>query len=65
MAYRDTFDGFIFAPFSTKNVPVVVALMIKPSLIESSMFFPAKTTYLCTGFFAIMSLNLKYSASFW
>ena len=30
---------FQFAAFSAKNIPVVVAVMISPSLIESSMLF--------------------------
>ena len=30
----DTFGGFTFAAFSTKNIPVVAALMISLSLIE-------------------------------
>ena len=29
----------MFAAFSAKNIPVVAALMISPSLIESSIFF--------------------------
>ena len=39
IASREAFGGFTFAAFSAKNIPVVVAVMIRPSLIESSMFF--------------------------
>ena len=39
MASMDAFGGFTFAAFSAQNIPVVVAVMINPSLIESSMFF--------------------------
>ena len=39
MVSRDAFRGFTFAAFSAKNIPVVVAVVLSPSLIESSMFF--------------------------
>ena len=39
IAPRDVFGSFTFAAFTVKNIPVVVAVMIIPSLIESSMFF--------------------------
>ena len=39
MASRDVFGGFTFAAFNTYNIPAVVAVMINPYLIESSMFF--------------------------
>ena len=39
MASRDAFGSFTFAAFNAKNIPVVSAFMISPSLIESSMFF--------------------------
>ena len=39
MASKDTFDGFTFAAFTVKNIPVIVAVIISPSLIESSTFF--------------------------
>ena len=39
MASRDAFGSLTFAAFSAKNIPVVVAVIISPSLIESSMFF--------------------------
>ena len=42
----------MFAAFSAKNIPVVVAVMISPSLIESSMFFfQSKLLIYCVGFF--------------
>lgn len=37
MLSRDTFGGCTFAAFTTKNIPVVVALMISLSLIEPSI----------------------------
>ena len=45
MASRDTFGGFTFAALSSKNIPVVIAVIISPSLIESSMFFLKHITY--------------------
>ena len=39
MSYRDAFGVIMFPTFSTKSIPVVVADMISPSLIESLMFF--------------------------
>ena len=36
MASRVTFGGLTFATFNAKNIAVVVAVMISPSLIESS-----------------------------
>ena len=46
MASRDAFGSFTFAAFSAQNIPVVVIVMINPSLIESSMLFPIKATHL-------------------
>ena len=47
IASREAFGDFTFASFSAKNIPVVLAVMISLSLIESSMFFvPIKTTHL-------------------
>ena len=52
MESRDAFGGFTFAAFSANNIPVVVAVMISPSLIESSMFFfPFRTNHLLYRFF--------------
>ena len=49
-----------------KNIPVVVAVMINPSLIESSMFFsPINTTHLFTKLSIIILLNLKHAESSW
>ena len=39
IASMDAFGAFMFAAFSAKNIPVVVAVMIISSLIESLMFF--------------------------
>ena len=50
MAFRDAFGCFMFAAFSVKNIPVVIAVMISPSLIESSMFFlQSKLLVYCIG----------------
>ena len=38
-ASRDAFGSFTFVSFSAKNILVVVAVMIVPSMIECSMFF--------------------------
>ena len=58
MASRDAFGGFRFAAFSAKNIPVVVVVMISPSLIESSMFFfQSKLLIHC--------IFLKHITSFW
>ena len=47
MASRYAFGSFTFAAFSAKNIPVVAAIMISLSLIESSIyFFPIKTSHL-------------------
>ena len=48
MASRDAFGGFAFSAFfGAKYISVVVAVMISPSLIVSSMlFFPIKTSHL-------------------
>ena len=59
MAFRDAFGGFTFAAFSAKNIPVVVAVMISPSVIESSMlFFKSKLLILFYIF-------LTHTRSFW
>ena len=59
MASRDAFGGFTFVAFSAKNIPVVVTVMISPSLIESSMFFfQSKLLIYCIGF-------QKHMTSFW
>ena len=57
MASRDVFGGYTCAAFSTKNIPVVVAVMISPSLIEFLMnaFSQIKATRLCTLHFIIIS----------
>ena len=54
IASRDVFGGFKFAAFRPKNIVVVVAVMISPSLRESSMFFLKLAIY-CTGFLIIRS----------
>lgn len=53
MASRDAFDGFTFAAlFSPPKIPVLVAVMTSPSLIESSkLFFPIKNPALFKGFY--------------
>ena len=52
MTSSDAFDGITFATFSAKNVPVVIAVMISPFLMELLMFsFPNKTTHSCIKFF--------------
>ena len=62
MAYRDAFGGFTFAAFDAKNIPVVVAIMISRSLIESSMFFfQSKLLIYCIG----SSSDLKHMSYFW
>ena len=59
MASRDAFGGFTLAAFSAKNIPVVVAVMISQSLMESSMFFfPSKLLNL-------LYIFLKHMTSFW
>ena len=61
MASKDVFSGFTFAAFSKKSIPVVVAVVISPYLIESSIFVPIKTSHLFIGFFNY----LKHDVSFW
>ena len=52
MASKNTFPGFKFPWFNVKNIPTVVAVMISPSVIESSLsFFQIKTLHLCLSFF--------------
>ena len=52
MASSGVFADFTFTAFSPKNIPVVVDVIISPSLIDFSMFFfPIKTTRLCVAFF--------------
>ena len=58
MASRDAFDGFTFnAASSTKDIPVVVAVLISPSFKESPSpirnrdFSSTKTTDLYIGLF--------------
>ena len=65
IASRDAFGSFTFAAFSAKNIPVVVAVMISLSLIDSSMFFlkEIKTSHLLYRFFS--SSDLKHMTSFW
>ena len=64
IASRDAFDGFTFAAFSAKNIPVVVVVMIVPSLIKSPMFFfPVRTTHLLYRVFS--SSYLKHMTSVW
>ena len=56
IASRDTFGGFTFAAFSTKNIPVTVGVVISPTLIEPSMFFfQLKLLIYCIVFFHIKS----------
>ena len=45
MSSRDAFGGYAFAAFSSKKIPVVVTVIIKPSLIECSMFFFSNQSY--------------------
>ena len=62
MSSRDAFGGYAFAAFSSKKIPVVVTVIIKPSLIECSMFFfPIKVTHLLYRVFyhKVDSLDLK------
>ena len=42
MTSGEVFYGFTFAAFSAKSIPVVVAILISPSLIEASMVFKSK-----------------------
>ena len=53
MASTNAFPGFKFPWFNAKNIPTVVAVMISPSVIESSLFFffQIKTLHLCLSFF--------------
>ena len=51
MASRDAFGDFTFASFITQNIPVVVVVMINPSLIESSMFFSNQSYSFIVYFF--------------
>ena len=52
IASRDAFGGFTFAAVSAKNIPVGVAVMISPSLIESSIsFFQSELLILLYTFF--------------
>ena len=51
MAPRIKFGGFTSAAFSAKIIAVTVAVMISPSLIESLVFFPIKSTNLSFMFF--------------
>ena len=63
---RDTFGGFTLAVMIAKKYSMVVAVMINPSLIGSSMFFsPVNTTHLFMKLFIIILLNLKHAASSW
>ena len=68
MTSRDAFGGVLIAGFSVKNIPVVVAAMICPPLIETSFFqcfSPVKTTHLCITFFHHNILDFKiYSLKF-
>ena len=58
MASRDAFGGFTFSTFSVENIPVFVAVMISPILMDSSVFFfQSKLLIYCIG--------LKHMTSFW
>ena len=59
-----TFYPFTFAAFSAKNIPVVVAVIIK-SIVNRvfNIFFPIKTTHLCIGL--SHHYILKHITSFW
>ena len=59
MASRDAFGGFSFATFNAKNIPVVVAVMIIPSLIKSSMFFFQSKLPI------LLNIVLKHMTPFW
>ena len=59
IAPRDVFGSFTFAAFTVKNIPVVVAVMIIPSLIESSMFFFQSKLLI------LLYIFLKDMTSFW
>lgn len=48
---RDAFDEIKFAGNNAKKIPVSGVVMISPLLIKVSMlFFPIKTTDLCTSY---------------
>ena len=57
---RDAFNCFIFSEFSTRNIPVVVAVTITPSLIGSSI----NTTRLYIRVFIIIWLNFEHTVQF-
>lgn len=60
---RDGFSGFTFAAFSVKNIPVVVAVMIFPSLIKSLNFpLQIKTTYFFTELYDSHMLFVLFSS---
>ena len=39
MASKDAFNASTFDAFSAENIPVIIAVIITPSLIDSSIFF--------------------------
>ena len=49
----------MFAGFSAKNIPLVVTVMIIPSLIESSVFF------FQSKLLVLLHIFLKHMTSFW
>ena len=75
MVFRDVFGGLMFAAFRVKSIPVNVAVMINPSLIDPSVFFSIKSTHLCFIFFNnhlveskayyVTSLGLRVAAVPW
>ena len=57
---RDAFDEIKFAGKNAKKIPVGGAAMISPLLIKLSMlFFPIKTTDLCTSYFNYRAVESK------
>ena len=53
MLSGDTFGGFTFAAFSTKNIPVVAALRISVSLIEHLI------VAFLISYFNVKNMNLR------
>ena len=53
MASKNAFPGFTFPWFNAKIIPTVVAVMISPSVIESSLFFfPNQNSSFMSKFFS-------------
>ena len=51
MASSGAFGHFTFTAFSAKNIPVVVGVIISPSLIDFSMFFSNQNySFMCSVF---------------